>query len=109
MKIRLTVDVSENERRYLGNLLRDVQKTRGGLVQRKAIQNHLNAKLRDYFAIMSKDFWESHSKPLTDKEKEDASAAIDYMRKQGKSDGTIRAWLLMQRARVHFAPKKYND
>jgi len=106
MKIRLSVDVTENDRLYLSRLITDAQRTRSGIMTKRAVQEHLNAKLAEYFKVLSSDFWNSHSKPLTAEEARDASDAITYMRSIGKSDGEIRAWLFMQRARLHFAPKK---
>jgi hypothetical protein len=37
---------------------------------------------------------------LSEDEAKDAELAVQYLRKQGKSDGQIRAWLLLQRARM---------
>lgn len=106
MKIKLSVEVTDNERLYLARLLPSARRTGAGMLTKQATQDHLNDQLYKYLRVLSADFWDSHSKPLTDEEKRDASAAIEYMRAQGKSDGTIRAWLIMQRARLHFPPKK---
>jgi hypothetical protein len=45
-------------------------------------------------------YWDEQ--PLTDTERAEAAAAIDFLRRQGRTDAEIRAWLLMQRARYKW-------
>lgn len=45
--------------------------------------------------------WRSEDFPRA----KDAEDAIVYLRKQGKTEGQIRAWLLLQKARFNFGVK----
>jgi hypothetical protein len=100
MKIRLTLEVSDLARLHMGALDRTAPVIKGGrpLVRREAVVAHLQLyldRLTDEFAAIPRG-------PLTAEESIDAQDAIDYLRKLGKTDPQIRAWLLLQRARLHF-------
>lgn len=107
MKINLTVEVSDEARRYIAALLGEmlksgeprVSRTTRGLARRADVRRYLQLHLQQ----LRIDYSESRDQGLTVEERRDISDAIAYLRAQGKSDSQIRAWLLMQRARLHFS------
>lgn len=99
MKIRCTIEVSDVARLYIAQLDGTRGNVKGrGLARRKAVIEHIS----NYLGRLNEDFRSSHSSKLTEAELRESSLAIEYLKKQGKADGEIRAWLLMQRARLHF-------
>lgn len=98
MKIRITLDVPEMARVYLCRLNPDAPATRKHAMTRAALLKHL----REYVDGLSECYRTAHDAPLTAQEMKDASDAVKWLRSSGKTDGQIRSWLLMQRARYHF-------
>jgi hypothetical protein len=94
----MTFEVPDLARRYLCRLDPEAPHTQRYRLTRNALKKHL----QNYVASLSEFYRSTHDRELTASELRDASAAVQWLKGLGKSDGEIRAWLLMQRARLHF-------
>lgn len=65
------------------------------MATREAVVSYLQYRLDGLNGLA--EWWDNE--PLSDHECRDADAAVDFLRRAGKTDGEIRAWLLLQRAR----------
>ena len=101
MKIQMTLDVPDPARLYIAQLTEDCEKINSGLATREAVVAYVQATI----ARLTEDGSALPSGKLSAEEQKDAEDAITYLRKQGKSDGQIRAWLLLQKARFNFSVK----
>lgn len=98
MKVRLTVEVSDSARLHIGALDRsdlDSRALAGREGIREYVQRHVNALGEQADAL--------YMGPLTDAEIKDAREAVTYLRANGKTDDQIRAWLLLQQARIQVS------
>lgn len=105
MKIEMTLDVPDPARKYIASLA-DCETIQSGLATREAVVAYMQtlvARLSDDGSILP-------TGKLTDEEETDAKEAVTWLRAQGKTDGQIRAWLLLQKARFNFGPaRRRND
>ena len=99
MRVRLTLEVPDAARRYLARLLPEAPHTREGR-HRKLLRAALIEHLQGYVNQLAEDFSGGYVGPLSDKDQRDAQDAVSYLRAAGKSDGQIRAWLLLQRSQA---------
>jgi hypothetical protein len=96
MRLRALLFVSDNARRAVARLQPNSQRTaRGAMATREAVVAYVQERL-DALSELA-PWWDNE--PLSTVEAQDARAAVEYLRHAGKSDGEIRAWLLLQRAR----------
>lgn len=96
MRLRPVLIVSDSARRIIAQQRPTAARTsRGALASRESVIDYLQQRLDRLSALHP--WWDDE--PLTDDEAADARAAVEHLRKAGKSDGEIRAWLLCQRAR----------
>jgi hypothetical protein len=96
MKIAMTIEVPDEARRYIAQLSDGETTETTGLATREACV----AYFQTVVATLSRDGSLLPTGKLTEEEAQDAELAVQYLRKQGKTDGQIRAWLLLQRARL---------
>ena len=102
MKIQMTLDVPDPARKYIASLSPDGETTETtGLATREAVM----AYFQSLAARLNEDGSVLPTGKLTDEEAKDSEDAITYLRKQGKTEGQIRAWLLLQKARFNFGVK----
>ncbi len=106
MKINLTLDVSDGTRLIMAKSVPGGARsaTAKGLASRQVVLEFIQARLR---AMNDASEWITAAE-LTEIEKNEASDAIDYLKKAGKSDSEIRSWLLKQRARAQFTHTQLN-
>jgi hypothetical protein len=97
MKIQMTLEVSDPARKYIASLA-DCETIDSGLATREAVM----AYVQSLVARLNEDGSILPTGKLTEEEAKDAADAITYLRKQGKTEGQIRAWLLLQKARFNF-------
>jgi hypothetical protein len=96
VRLRALLFVEEPARRAIARLQPNQPRTaRGSMATREAVVSYLQSRLDALSALAP--WWDNE--PLSPVESQDASAAVAYLRSAGKSDGEIRAWLLLQRAR----------
>lgn len=96
MRLRLSLVVSDSARRIIARLQPDLPQTvRGAKATRNAVATYLQARLDTLSAL--NPWWDDE--PLSTDEEGDARLAVEYLRRCGKSESEIRAWLLLQRAR----------
>lgn len=100
MKIQMTLEVPDPARKYIASLA-DGETIKSGLATREAVA----AYVQSLVARLSEDGSALPTGQLTAEEAKDAEDAITYLRKQGKTEGQIRAWLLLQKARFNFSVK----
>lgn len=98
MKIQMTLEVPDPARKYIASLSKCETTETTGLATREAVTAYLQAVV----ARLNEDGSVLPTGKLTEDEARDAEDAITYLRKQGKTDGQIRAWLLLQKARFNF-------
>lgn len=96
MRLRPSIEVSDAARRMIARMQPECKTTaRGHLATRAAVIAYIQARL-DTLNHLS-PWWDDE--PLSPTESADASAAIQYLRHAQKTEGEIRAWLFLQRAR----------
>lgn len=108
MKVRLTVQVQDALRAYIAS---KASRTKAGLAPRKDVVAWLQKNVSELGTsslaeTMVREYaqWKEYTTaPLTQDEVRDAKAAIEYLRSAGKTNSEIRAWMLLQRARLDFA------
>lgn len=105
MKIAVTLEVPDPARLYIAHLVEQCETINSGLASREAIVAYMQAHL----ARLAEDGSSLPTGRLTEDEEKDAKEAVTYLRAQGKSEGQIRAWLLLQKARFNFGPKRQAD
>ena len=98
MKVEMTLEVSDEARQYIATLI-EGDTIQSGIASREAVVSFF----RTVAANLNETSQLLPTGKLTEEEAKDAEDAITYLRKQGKSDGQIRAWLLLQKARFNFA------
>lgn len=101
MKIAMTLEVPDAARKYIA-MLAEGETIQSGLASRDACVEYLQtvvSRLSDDGSIVP-------TGKLTEDEEADAKEAITWLRAQGKTDGQIRAWLLLQKARFNFGPQR---
>lgn len=115
MKTRITHELSDDVRKYIGQPLKDCKTSSDGLATRKACITFLSALVdsidreqRDFTIRLNAARREAFFGPLSQKDIADANQAVDYLRAQGKSDAAIRQWLLKQRALATIQHEKLN-
>lgn len=99
MRVRLSFTVSDSARRYIALLLPDAARTKDGMARSVAVERYIN----EHLAALNDASLGAHFGPLTEREAAEVQEAVSYLRAQGRSDSQIRAWLLVQRARLHFS------
>jgi len=102
MKIAITLDVPDPARLYIAQLVEDAETINKGLATREACIAYIQAHL----ARLASDGSVLPTGKLTLEEEDDAKEAVTYLRAQGKTEGQIRAWLLLQKARFNFGPQR---
>lgn len=96
MRINLTLNVPDSARRHIARLTPQGKSTvRGALASRQVVIEYLQQRIEAMSALQP--WWDNE--PLRPDEIADAADAVWALRKSGKKDGEIRAWLLLQRAR----------
>jgi hypothetical protein len=102
MRIRLTLELSDGLRRHVAQALalQYPRKTRDGRAARRDCIAWLQRKLTEANLDWNQVF--PQGPRLSELEQREAAEAVDYMRKAGRTDEQIRAWLLKQRARAAF-------
>lgn len=95
MKIAMTIEVSDAARVHIAQLA-EGETLNSGLATREAVIEYLRA----HVARLDRDGEMLPTGKLSEDELKDATLAVQYLRKLGKSDGQIRAWLLLQKARL---------
>lgn len=96
MRLRPVLLVSDSARKMIAKLRPGGARTaRGAKASRELVITYLQDRLDQLSALHP--WWDDE--PLRDDEIGDARAAVEYLRRAGKSDADIRAWLLCQRAR----------
>ena len=96
MRLRALLVVPDSARRIIAQLQPQLPRTaRGHKATREAVISYIQSRLDGLNALAP--WWDDE--PLSLDEETDARAAVDYLRKCGKSESEIRAWLLLQRAR----------
>jgi hypothetical protein len=90
MKVRMTIEVPESARLYIGGINKGDLDSRA-LAGREGVREFLQR----YVAALAEDAGSLYPGPLTDAEIRDAREAVTYLRAQGKQDHEIRAWLIM--------------
>jgi hypothetical protein len=101
MKIQMTLDVPDPARKYIASLSDGETTETTGLATREAVM----AYFQSIAARLNEDGSVLPTGKLTEEEMKDSEDAITYLRKQGKTEGQIRAWLLLQKARFNFGVK----
>lgn len=104
MKVRMTIEVPESARLYIAGVNKGDLDTRA-LANRDGVREFLQR----YVVALSEDAGSLYPGPLTDAEIRDAREAVTYLRAQGKEDREIRAWLIMQQARVQAATARIDS
>lgn len=111
MKIEMTIEFPDAARRYIAMLSaadvveREQITTDRGLATREACASYIKAVI----AGLDKEGSVIPTGKLTLEEETDAKEAVTWLRAQGKTDGQIRAWLLLQKARFNFGPPRRNE
>lgn len=107
MKVRMTLEVPDELRRFIAEMERNCPTTKDGLASRFAVAKYVQnlvAKLNATQEALELDRnrirQEILMAPLTAAEIEDNKQAVSWLRAQGKSDPAIREWLLHQKARL---------
>jgi hypothetical protein len=96
MRIKLVLEVSDAARRAMACIQPQAPRTqRGHKATRTAVIGYLQERVNQLSTLAP--WWDNE--PLTPAEIADAKMAVELLRTQGKADGDIRAWLLLQRAR----------
>lgn len=96
MRFKPLLLVSDSARKVIARLHPQLPRTaRGHKATREAMVTYLQGRLDGLSGLAP--WWDDE--PLSTDEERDAKAAVDYLRKCGKSDSEIRSWLLLQRAR----------
>lgn len=95
MKIQMTLEVSDAARVHIAQLA-EGETLNSGMATREAVIEYLKA----HVARLDRDGAMLPTGKLSEDEAKDAELAVQYLRKQGKTDGQIRAWLLLQKARM---------
>lgn len=101
MKVRMTLEVPENARQYIGAIANGDLDSRA-LATRDGVRDYLQR----YVVCLAEDASAVSPGPLTDAEINDAREAVTYLRANGKTDHEIRTWLLMQQARIHVSTRQ---
>lgn len=116
MKIRVTHELSDEVRKYIGQMMKDCPTAGDGLATRPACIGFLNQLIvaihreqTDFTIKLNEARREVYFGRLTDKDIADANEAVEYLRAQGKSDAGIRQWLIKQRARGAIQNEKLNS
>jgi hypothetical protein len=104
MKVRLTLDVSDPARLHIGAFDRSDLDSRA-LAGREGIRGYVQRHV-DALGEMAEAL---HMGPLTDNETKDAREAVTYLRANGRTDEEIRAWLLLQQARIQVATERIDS
>jgi hypothetical protein len=96
----MTIDVPEKARLFIAGVNKGDLDTRA-LANRDGIKEFMER----YVTALGQDAGSLYPGPLTDAEIKDAREAVTYLRAQGRQDHEIRAWLIMQQARVQAATR----
>lgn len=104
MKVRMTIDVPEKARLFIAGVNK-------GDLDSRALANRDGIKefMERYVTALGEDSGALYPGPLTDAEIRDAREAVTYLRAKGHQDHEIRAWLIMQQARVQAATSKVDS
>lgn len=106
MRINLTLYVPDAARRHIARITPDGKSTvRGALATRQLVVQYLQQRVETLSALTP--WWDNE--PLRPDELADAADAVFVLRKAGKHDGEIRAWLLLQRARYDLETLKHEQ
>jgi hypothetical protein len=98
MKINLTLDVSDDLRRLMGQAP-ECKKTRDGLAVREAVVRCVRAKVLAW-SVMAEGF--AVPAALTGDERDEYADAVSYLKALGWTDTQIKRWILKQRARHDY-------
>lgn len=99
MRINTTFEVSDEARHYIAALAGG-ETTDKGAATRESVIAYVQAMLNR----LSSDFQGLPTGKVSEEEAGDAKDAVDYLRRLGRTEGQIRAWLYLQRARLNFHP-----
>jgi hypothetical protein len=94
MKVRVTLELSDDFRSYVAATVSTSAKTRQGLATRTACRAWIIANLAQLGDLPHLHFDRVDLKDFTE--------AVDYLRKAGRTDDEIRRWLMTQRAIAFF-------
>lgn len=96
MRLRPVLIISESARKVIAKLRPEGRKTRrGAKASRELCVSYIQERLHRLSDLAP--WWDDE--PLSEHDLEDARSAVDYLRRNGKTDTEIRAWLLTQRAK----------
>lgn len=102
MKIKITLEVSDAVRRYLGSQVPPERRTRKGVAVKSAAAGFLTAYIQGRLDTLSTGWHILPPPKLTDVARREHHQAVSYLRALGKSDEQICAWILAQQARADF-------
>ncbi len=106
MRMCITLAVSDSARRQIARAKPHGKRTvRGAMASRELITEYLQERL-DALSKMT-PWWDEE--PLRPDEVRDVEDAVGVLRKAGKSDADIRAWLLLQRARFDLNGRESHE
>jgi hypothetical protein len=102
MKINLTLDVSDDLRRVMGQAP-ECKKTRDGLAVREAVVRYVRAKVLTW-SVRAEGF--AVPAALTDAEMDGYDDAVSYLKALGLTDTQVKRWILKQRARHDYVKSR---